>query len=1162
MLELVNIKKDYKLKDQEPVHALKGISLKFRRNEFVAILGHSGCGKTTLLNITGGLDKYDSGDLIIDGKSTKNYNDRDWDTYRNHSIGFVFQSYNLIPHQSIIKNVELSLTISGISREERTRRAEKALDRVGLKGLYKKKPNQLSGGQMQRVAIARALINNPEIVLADEPTGALDSETSVQIMDLLKEVAKDHLVIMVTHNPELASQYATRIVRMKDGEVLEDSMPYDGKEKKVEPKAEEVKESKGRKSKSSMSFLTAAGLSLSNLGSKLNRTVLVVIAGSIGIIGVSTILGVSCGVNDFIGGMENDLLSSYPIQIAEETVDTSALLNGLSSQDKKELEKFDVTTKVGLDSMISYLMEKFTDFTNVKTNDINQDLMDYVDEMPSSYYSSISYNYSLDPTNNIFTRFKKNKEDEGKITSINGLTQSYIKTLMTVEGFKDYAPFVDIFTNFMKEIPGDEAYIRSQFDVVAGHYPTEEDEILLVVDKKTTLTDLVLAQMGYYPQKDFINIAKKAVKSSEAHKQFINGDITLAQYNGLMARYDEAYQYDTTFTYNELLNHEFYYFPHDSIYDFNPDFVSHKNVNVSMNGSFLGNDLILGLTYDSGNDALVGTAIILDSAKNITLNQTLLLYRVTPRDGTKSVADGTWAIKYEGQEAVLTINSEEAGEEGSYTATGSFSYNMIPFPITLSGGRITEIEPETPDMYYNAYIEDQDWLNNPEKYNGMKMKVAGVVRAKEGTNFGSLKRGVYYTQAFGEKYMNDAKDSDIVKTMKYHIENKNFQLSPFNAYVSFIYDDYTGDTGKPTFTPAPKSGYSSCLNGTQMNALANVFASFMMNGNSNLDKDKSHLRSIAGIKVQEKSGYIEDSEEPFTSMTRIGDFPDVEEPTDGFDGIYEFVVGGDTYELTLNGHGQACLDETKYKSYEYFAGEGPERIRIDYDTEVYEIIKINDSTFEGLVHHMKKNTTYKVDTESKLPVSISIYPTNFETKDKVVDYLKVWNLDTDLIIKGRVVRQIDRKSITITDNISMIIKTISTLIDAVSIALIAFTSLSLVVSCFMIAVITFISVMERIKEIGVIRSLGGRKKDVSRLFIAENVVTGLSSGIFGIAFTYLLQVVINAVVKPMGIPKLCALPWYYALMMVGIALLLSVISGLIPSLKASKKDPVVALRSE
>ena len=341
MLKLVNITKDYVSKGIPTVHALKGLSVNFRRNEFVAILGASGCGKTTLLNIIGGLDRYTTGDLVIEGKSTKDYNDSDWDTYRNHSIGFVFQSYNLIPHQTVIKNVELALTIGGVSREERHERAMKALAKVGLEGMETKKPNQMSGGQMQRVAIARALINEPEILLADEPTGALDSETSVQIMDLLKEVSKDCLVIMVTHNPDLANAYANRIITMKDGLLLTDSKPYSTEDEALDCKkvVEEPveKSSKGSKKRSSMSFRTATALSMSNLLSKLKRTSLVAVAGSIGIIGVSTVLSVSSGVHNYIDNMQNDMISQYPISVAEQSVDYASLITGLSNDDKKKI---------------------------------------------------------------------------------------------------------------------------------------------------------------------------------------------------------------------------------------------------------------------------------------------------------------------------------------------------------------------------------------------------------------------------------------------------------------------------------------------------------------------------------------------------------------------------------------------------------------------------------------------------------------------------------------------------------------------------------------------------------------------------------------------------------------------------------------------------------
>ena len=1080
MLELVNIKKDYLLKDQEPVHALKGISLSFRSHEFVAILGHSGCGKTTLLNITGGLDHYDSGDLVIKGISTKNFNDRDWDTYRNHSIGFVFQSYNLIHHQTIVKNVELALTISGIKKEERVKRAKEALDLVGLQGLYNKKPNQLSGGQMQRVAIARALVNNPEIVLADEPTGALDSETSVQIMDILREISKTHLVIMVTHNPELAAEYASRIVKMKDGEIYDDSNPYDGRdERKVkytvqianneEPKIK-------RKKQSSMSFFTATGLSVSNLLSKFRRTLLVAIAGSIGIIGVSTILGVSCGVNDYIYDMQDDMLSSYPIEIAEESMDMTSLLSGLSNQDQSKMQEFDTTTRIGMDSMIAYLMTKYTDFTNVKTNDINHDLIKYLDEMPKSYYSAMTKSYGIDPTNNIFTAFKEDKnQEQADIISVNGLTQRYTKTLMSVNGFEEYASFVDLFTNFMKEMPDEEEYILSQYDLLGdSRFATAEDEMVLVVDGKTTLTDLIYAQMGYYPEDEFLNIAKKAVKSKDAQKEYLAGEITLEEYNQKLAEIEAKYQYESTFSYEDVLGHEFYYYPHNIIYNDNPAFVSHNNVVASMTGlSMSGNRTILTLSYVNSSDTVTGTYIVLDSSNNVVANEYAVMMRMTNRDASKSVLDGMWGGLTTTTRTTIMLNvvtNENPTVEGNvseYSLNPTQTYVMkvgdFSSMTRMTSGNITEVTPETPDYYYEAYAENNDKIAGKdisEIPGALKMKVVGVLRTKETTNFGTLSRGVYYTKAFADKYLADANSSTIVDSYKEHINKKRFLTSEFNAYVHFKYNDYSNDTGEEGFVPEEKEGYSSALNGDFSSNIMSLFFSFMgdTGGSSVSDAERGHLRALSGLKIIEKDD--------------------------------------------------------------------------EYSTDL-------------------------------LPQSIEIYPKNFKEKDNVTRYLDAWNKEEDIVYKdGTVLHYDDRSELTYNDTISMIVAVISTLVTTISAALIAFTSLSLVVSCFMIAVITYISVMERVKEIGVIRSLGGRKKDVSRLFTAENLITGFASGAIGILVTYGLQIIINIIVHYFGVPRICALPWYYALMMIGISILLSVLSGFIPSRSASKQDPVIALRTE
>ena len=467
MLELVDIKKDYPVAGGV-VSALKGVSLRFRKNEFVSILGASGCGKTTLLNIIGGLDKYTSGDLIIEGKSTKQYKSGDWDTYRNHSIGFIFQSYHLIPHQTILQNVELALLISGVSKEERRKRAIAALERVGLGDKLKNRPNQLSGGQAQRVAIARALINDPEIVLADEPTGALDSKTSVQIMELLKEISADRLVIMVTHNPELAEQYSTRIIRLLDGEVVNDTMPYDGAEEAsaaapdaapaqnasaptlntpasdpadgaAQPDvatpdgtAEKPKTNKGRKKKASMSVGMAMSLSLKNLLSKRKRTALVSVAGSIGIIGVSMVLAISSGVKAYIADMENDMLSGYPLSVTETAIDFDALMNFASTHNVK-VDPTRLHDKIYVDSLIETLMGFGETMT---TNAVTPAYLDYVSKMPSSYYNALQYNYGINPANNIYANFRLDSEDSGEEVSITGIRTMYTAVLTEV-GKKD-----------------------------------------------------------------------------------------------------------------------------------------------------------------------------------------------------------------------------------------------------------------------------------------------------------------------------------------------------------------------------------------------------------------------------------------------------------------------------------------------------------------------------------------------------------------------------------------------------------------------------------------------------------------------------------------------------------------------------------------------------
>ena len=1116
MLQLVEIKKNYVMKDQEPVRALRGVSLRFRQNEFVAILGPSGCGKTTLLNIIGGLDRYTSGDLIIKDKSTKEYKDRDWDTYRNHSIGFVFQSYNLIGHQTVLKNVELALTIAGVDRNERKQRAMQALAKVGLKGMERKRPNQLSGGQMQRVAIARALVNNPEILLADEPTGALDSETSVQIMDLLKEVAKNRLVIMVTHNPELAEKYATRIVNMFDGHITGDSNPYDGSKAVkrfrcprcgaiVKDKVErcpvcgalakfpdEVEQSKGKKKKSSMSFLTATSLSIANLFSKSKRTILVAIAGSIGIFGVSTVLAASTGVRHYIDSMQDDMLSSYPLQIQEETVDYTSLMSGLYADPDSKIPEFDTTTHVGLNSMIDYLMDRYSDITAVKTNTIDDDLVQFVKEIPDEYVAARSFSYGIDPTNNIFTNWVPRDGANEMNISLNGLTQRYIAELKTVEGFSQYASYVDLFTDFMKLLPGDEEFILNQYDLLGNsHFPRNENEIMLVVESDTTLTDLVFAQLGYYQEEEVMNIALKAIKKYDPENTLSDAEL------------DEKYPYRTSYSYEELLNKQLTYYPHDTIYHYNDIKIRSYN-DYSLVFKSEGNDEFYSFNYSESSQSSFMKAILytgthitiapfnsesvymlkLKSSDNlidairtiINLDDTNITDILADPETDTDPTTGLFVAMTADQLRKMMMDPSGtdmsqlsliyvSNDSNAFVINGDINDIMsaISSAKTFSVIKDVESKNETVTGYQYSANAKSSWGQ------GTQLKIAGILRPKSGVSFGSLSRGVYYTKEFQNKYMNDAYSSKIIRDPDHgfvgHIQNPAKNETLYNAYVTFDYTDWS-DPDNPDYDAF---GYASCLNGDLNSSFTSLFSS--ITGVDYSAENATHFRSLCGLKIVEH----------------------VKENDDG-----------------------------------------------------------------------TSTTTY---TYEKLPETMSIYPINFEMKDKVNEYLDDWNKDVDIVLydgtpQQKVLKAGTRDELTYTDTISLIINVIDTMITIVTTALVIFTSLSLVVSSFMIAVITYISVMERVKEIGVIRSLGGRKKDVSRLFIAENLVTGFMSGVIGLVITGIACLIINAIIKPFGIPAIALLTIPIILIMMALSIVLSVLSGLIPSVHASRQDPVIALRSE
>ena len=592
MLKLSGITKEYKIASGT-VHALKRISLAFRESEFVCVLGPSGCGKTTLLNIIGGLDHYTTGDLVIQGRSTKNFRDRDWDIYRNHRIGFIFQSYNLIPHQTVLGNVELALTIAGVGREERKARAKQALERVGLGNELDKKPNQLSGGQMQRVAIARALVNNPDILLADEPTGALDSETSVQIMELIKEIAGERLVIMVTHNPELAYQYASRIVRLKDGLVESDSAPYYGEEdvacdvnvegsvkaQSVSDKAEEMQTSaaevgpqsktvsKGKKQKklrARMSFFTSLALSARNLLTKKGRTILTSVAGSIGIISVCLVLALSNGFNNFIRQTEEDMLSYYPVTISESSFDLASVMTSFTSpQDMPDMSQLD--DKVYIDSFLTSLANGMA-----ATNNLSDEYVAYLEDMDPSWYSEIMYSYGASISDNLFLQAETFPDGDNTATelttrSLSNLKSKYITDLMAFASqYSSLIGFADYFTDVVNVMPGTSdnanlgygAYVLDQYDIVAGTFPQNENEAVLVVGQNNQVTDLTLAQLGLLSEDRFMDLFNLGDEDAEVE---VDEDADLLDIS-------------------DILGKEYKLFYNDAVYDENPNWVYDENL--------------------------------------------------------------------------------------------------------------------------------------------------------------------------------------------------------------------------------------------------------------------------------------------------------------------------------------------------------------------------------------------------------------------------------------------------------------------------------------------------------------------------------------------------------------------------------------------------------
>ncbi len=918
MLQLQKITKTYKTGDLVQT-ALDGVSLSLRDNEFVSILGPSGSGKTTLLNVIGGLDRYDSGDLIINDVSTKKYKDKDWDSYRNHTIGFVFQSYNLIPHQSILSNVELALTISGIPRGERREKAKKALEEVGLGDQLHKKPNQMSGGQMQRVAIARALVNDPDILLADEPTGALDTDTGIQVMELLKKVASDRLVVMVTHNPELAEKYSTRIVKLRDGKIIDDSSPFDPDNEKL-PKPEH--KNLGR---ASMSVGTALSLSFNNLKTKKGRTALTSFAGSIGIIGISLILSLSTGVNNYITDIQKDTMSSYPISIKDETMDLASLMNISGSDDTKEAEhKLD---KVYANNTTMQIKAEVT--KSITKNNL-ADFKKYIESNKSKIKDYTGENgiiYSYDTKFAVFTHDSENTlvntdgstlsdESDGSVfrTSMSETMTDSNSMMSMMSDLQKNMYFDELLTNTKGELS---SAVTDNYDVIYGDWPKNYDEVVFIINQNNEVPVEILYQFGLLPTSEYREISKNAQQGEEI----------------------------------ELKEHSY-----------------------------------------------------------------------------------------------------------SYEDICALDLSLIPQ---------CDMYKKNDNGLYESIERDNNELDKLTD-SALKLKITGVIRHKDESGFRTSDVAVIgYTKALTDHIIEYTNNSETVKAQK---------ATPDTSILTGMHFAPKTDSDKAENT---KKYFASLSNTKKASLLKSVLSQY-----------ESAVGGSAKTMMQQVSGMGDDQlVAMFDNYLNSAD-------NDTLMTIYDkFIING-TYEDTLDILGV-----------------------IDYDS----------------------------------PSEINIYTDTFENKDKISNCIKEYNESVE-----------ESDKITYTDYIGLLLSSITTIINVISYVLIAFVAVSLVVSSIMIGIITYISVLERTKEIGILRAIGASKRNISMVFNAETFLIGLFSGLMGIGITLILLIPANLFIKFVsdGMNVAAVLPIGGAVILVILSVVLTLIGGLIPSRKAAKKDPVIALRTE
>ena len=1125
MLQIKDIHKKYVTGDLVQT-ALDGVSLTLRDNEFVAILGPSGSGKTTLLNVIGGLDRYDSGDLVINGISTKKYSDRDWDSYRNHTIGFVFQSYNLIPHQTVLANVELALTISGISRSERRRRAKEALEAVGLGNQLHKKPNQMSGGQMQRVAIARALVNNPDILLADEPTGALDSETSVQIMDLLKDVAKDRLVVMVTHNPELAEEYANRIVRVKDGRIIDDTNPL------ILAEGEgEVAQHKNM-GRSSMSFFTALALSFNNLKTKLARTLLTAFAGSIGIIGIALIMSLSTGFQRYIDQIQEDTLSNYPLSIQSETADMAAAMAAFGSSMAQAAEAPEGT--VVEQQMISQM------FAQIGSNDLGS-FKTYLEEnydQVSHTINDIKYSYGVKPL--IFSA-----DTSEEILQVNpGKLFGQITGSSAMSAYMDSDAFYEMIGNI--------EMLDSQYDVLRGRWPEKYNELVFVLSDPSVISDYLAYTVGLKDPDDLNRMIQQVMRGEEPEGELVSME----------------------WTYDELMALQFRLVDASALYRYNEEYGVWENMS--------GDEAYMRDVVDSGELlTIVGIVCPKEGVSTMTLSAGIaylsgLTEHVIDRAKDSAIVAGQLANPdvdvFTGQE----FGTEEEGNQLSFEDMISIDGDKISnaFGMNISTDAVIGLVED-----YLGNISDSVMADTAQAQTAFTDTLSALATdmlqsyvAANGGESGEAELSMEDAQTIVADYLAGDRAAALIASL-----NEEYLLGA-DSYSSVYSPLLTGMLTSHIAGELADSMAGDIVAGAQETAAEETE-----------DAETAPADDTTEPVTEETQAPTEETQAP-TEETQPGSGqtdptePEATEPSVSFRATISAdeipgIVSGYLSNTVVTGASAVMAGRMTEASVQQTVMDklnGLDDLLMSYiggsfyvDEEMLASAFEFEMDEEELRRLMEAMTTTQQDAtadsnlrslgyaELTQPSAISIYLIDFAGKEEFLSFLDGYN--TEMEAAGK-----EEQVISYTDVTGIMMSSVRTIIDSVSYVLIAFVAVSLIVSSIMIGIITYISVMERTKEIGVLRAIGASKRNISQVFNAETFIIGLCSGLIGVGTTLILNFPINQIIHNLtdNADINAQLPAQSAAILVLLSMVLTLIGGFIPAKQAAKKDPVIALRTE